>query len=178
MFKGFLFCCGLGLTVIASAQSPAQEMSDLETRITLEQKRLALKQALAATTEFGSTAVVAAPLPQVLSIYGRAGKMRALLDMGVNGVRDVGVGDLLSSTSAIANIGVDEGVEVKSAKGKFAKGGLFLNMKAAPTASAVGGQGVAPGGVPAPGYPLLPPGLSVPPLAPVGGVAQNPGIRR
>ncbi|MGB5858416.1 MAG: hypothetical protein WBH52_08365 [Pseudomonas aeruginosa] len=149
---------------LAQASEAGKLMSDLETQTLIEQKRLALMQAKAATATFAGTGGL--PLPQIVSLYSAAGKARALVDMGAAGIRDVGPGDALTDTLVVNRIDANRGVEVRVlGASKGSKATLFLTMKAAaqvgtPSATVPGNTDTSPG------YPLVPAGLSVPPLQP------------
>lgn len=161
--------CGL-----AHADNEGKLMSDLETQTALAQKRLGLLQAQAAITAFNGTG--GQPLPQIVSLYGAAGRVRALVDMGAAGIREIGVGDTLTDTLVVSRIDPNRGVEVRVVGGsKGSTATLHLAMKAAVQPVVPGTAPTGLPGAPSAGYPLVPTGLMVPPLQPVvaPGVAQR-----
>lgn len=151
----------------ARAADEGKLMSDLETQTAIAQRRLGLLQAQAAITAFNGTG--GQPLPQIVSLYSAAGKLRALVDMGAAGIREVGAGDTLTETLVVTKIDAQRGVEVRVVGGsRNSNASLHLAMKSAPPASSGSAPNAA--GTPpvlAPGYPLVPTGLSVPPLQPM-----------
>lgn len=161
--------CGL-----AFADDEGKLMSDLETQTAVAQKRLGLLQAQAAITAFNGTG--GQPLPQIVSLYSSAGKVRALVDMGAAGIREIGVGDTLTDTLVVSKIDANRGVEVRVVGGsKGSTATLHLAMKAAVQPVVPGAAAPGTPGAPSAGYPLVPTGLMVPPLQPVAapGVAQR-----
>jgi hypothetical protein len=142
---------------------PAQELSDIETEITKEQRRLELLKARAARHAFEGTG--SASVPQIVAVYGTGERARALLDLGGAGLREVGPGDLLGAHMVVSVVDAHRGVQVRMGSGKTVST-IHLTMKAPPQASAASAAG-------APGPVAMPPGLSmgqgmpmVPPLMP------------
>ncbi|HSV55216.1 MAG TPA: hypothetical protein VLJ57_24035 [Burkholderiaceae bacterium] len=159
MFKHALAMLALASSGIAMAQSASQvlqQMADLETQTTLEQKRLALMQARAATLSMSGAG---GPMPVVVSLYGTGTRMRALLDLGSAGVRDVAPGDTLAANLVVSSIDISRGVELRVGTGKSA-GTVVLAMKAPALSHAPGATG-------APFAQPMMPGVTVPPLQPL-----------
>lgn len=162
--RTFLLPLMLAIFGVAHAQNEVHKLADLETQTTLAQKQLALLQAKAAIDQFKG--IGGQPLPQIISLYGSAKGMRALVDLGASGVRDVRQGDVLSANMTVAKIDINTGVEV-AVKGTKATFHLAMKSAPAPTSPAVGPPGAPPTpGMQAPGYPMAP-GLAVPPIQPV-----------
>lgn len=164
--------CMLVLALVCSighADDEGKLMSDLETQTALAQKRLGLLQAQAAIVTFNGTG--GQPLPQIVSLYSSNGLVRALVDMGASGIRDVGRGDALTETLAVSKIDANRGVEVRVVGAKASRATFFLVMKAAtlPATPGAAPAGFAGGIVPAQsgGYPLVNSGVTVPPLRPM-----------
>lgn len=168
MLKRFtIFLTFSSISAFCIAQPAMQQMADIDKEIALEQKKLLLLQTKATTQQFlgGGNQ----PQPQIAALYGSAGNMRALLDMGTGGIRDVKTGDVISDNITVASIDGSKGVQLRIGGGKNATY-FYLTMKAAP-APTQGQFGTPQSVVQAPGIPMVQPGLNVPPLQPMQGTA-------
>jgi hypothetical protein len=155
------------------SQNVTKQLADLETEIMLEQKRMALIQTRTATL---SLTGAGGQMPQVISLYGSGTKMRALLDLGAAGVRDVVAGDQLGQDLLVASIDVNSGVLLRVGSGKRA-GTVALAMKARAIPAASGtptGPSPLPGLPPGPMTPMgVAHGIVVPPLLPMPANASS-----
>ncbi|WP_156516887.1 hypothetical protein [Delftia sp. GW456-R20] len=118
------------MTSNVQAQSHLQTLADIETKTHLAQKQLALMQANAAIAQFkgmGTTVI-----PQIISLYSSKRVMRALVDLGPSGIKDVGQGDVIGPGMTVSNIDMESGVRVAM---QGSKSTFYLAMKSAPLPS-------------------------------------------